>query len=195
MGEATTNLLGDRRNRSMQCCTRGSDFACGPTQPRPHAAIEDAMTAYHDRAKPGYRSRPCRLYATPTVAHASRHEATHGHCPSRHGPCYAPDYMGDYRSESASDHRLYLLAPRSDPRSPRRQISPQVVHGRSHSAARGKSPRGRSTSTTRKARCPARICHSGLILAPTVWATPMMTPPASVPQKLPNPPMITASNA
>ena len=46
---------------------------------------------------------------------------------------------------------------------------------------------GRSTSTTRKARCPARICHSGLILAPTVWATPMMMPPASVPQKLPKP--------
>ena len=63
------------------------------------------------------------------------------------------------------------------------------------SAARGKSPRGRITSTARKARWPARICHSGLIAAPTACATPSTMPPASVPQRLPSPPMITASNA
>ncbi len=32
---------------------------------------------------------------------------------------------------------------------------------------------------------PARICHSGLIAAPSVCATPMMTPPASVPHSRP----------
>ena len=64
-----------------------------------------------------------------------------------------------------------------------------------HCPARGKRPRGRSTSTARKARCPARICHSGSILAPTAWATPMTMPPASVPHRLPSPPMMTASKA
>ena len=63
------------------------------------------------------------------------------------------------------------------------------------SCARGNRPRGRSTSTTRKARWPARICHSGSMRAPMVWASPSTMPPASVPQKLPRPPMITASKA
>ena len=63
------------------------------------------------------------------------------------------------------------------------------------STARGNSPRGLSTSTIRKATWPARICHSGLMWAPMVCATPMMMPPASVPHRLPSPPMITASKA
>jgi AMP-binding enzyme len=74
---------------------------------------------------------------------------------------------------------------------PAKQRSPWV----SQSAVRGNRPRGRTISTARNAKCPARICHSGLMLAPTVWATPMITPPASVPHRLPSPPMITASNA
>ena len=44
-------------------------------------------------------------------------------------------------------------------------------------SARGNSPRGLTRRTTRKARCPARICHSGFIAAPTVCATPMIMPP------------------
>ncbi len=53
----------------------------------------------------------------------------------------------------------------------------------SQSTARGNRPRGRMSSTSRNATWPASICHSGLIAAPAVWATPMTMPPASVPQK------------
>ncbi len=84
--------------------------------------------------------------------------------------------------------------PRDQLLAPARELSAQV-HGSPHCPARGKSPRGRSTSTARNARCPAKICHSGSILAPTAWATPMMMPPKSVPHRLPSPPMMTASKA
>ena len=69
------------------------------------------------------------------------------------------------------------------------------TEARHQSVVRGKRPRGRTTRTIRNTAWPARICHSGLILAPTVCATPRMTPPASVPHRLPRPPMMTASKA
>lgn len=46
----------------------------------------------------------------------------------------------------------------------------------------------------KKTICPASTCTCGEICAPKDCATPRINPPASVPQKLPNPPMMTASN-
>ena len=63
------------------------------------------------------------------------------------------------------------------------------------SLVRGKRPLGRSTRTIRKATWPARICPPGWNLAPIAWATPRITPPASVPHRLPSPPIMTASKA
>src|SRR5581483_5557506 len=62
-------------------------------------------------------------------------------------------------------------------------------------SARANSPRGRSSSTARKNRWPPRTPQPGEICALTVWAIPSATPPTSVPQSEPRPPMITASKA
>src|SRR5206468_5637528 len=57
------------------------------------------------------------------------------------------------------------------------------------------SPVGRHSSTARKTRCPVSTPQPGESLAPIVWATPRITPPARVPHSDPSPPMMTASNA
>ena len=59
-------------------------------------------------------------------------------------------------------------------------------------------PPWRVTRATRASRIAAPLCALlllALVAAPQVWARPMMTPPASVPQNEPSPPMITASKA
>ena len=43
--------------------------------------------------------------------------------------------------------------------------------------------------------CPISTPHPVAYCSPTVWATPRVMPPASVPQSEPRPPMITASKA
>src|SRR6266446_3733227 len=58
-----------------------------------------------------------------------------------------------------------------------------------------KRPVGRTNSTARNTRCPVRMPQPGENLAPIVWATPRIMPPARVPHSDPSPPMMTASKA
>ena len=84
------------------------------------------------------------------------------------------------RRATTSDGDRWPATPAMRPaarRSARRdERASSSVHRAREQAARPDS------STARNARWPARICHSGLIAAPTVCATPRMMPPASVPQ-------------
>ncbi len=59
----------------------------------------------------------------------------------------------------------------------------------------GKSPCGRSTSTTRNTMCPNHMPQPGSSPKPICCVMPRIIAPASVPQKEPMPPMITASKA
>src|SRR5262249_7796262 len=80
-----------------------------------------------------------------------------------------------------------------------RRGGPRDANGRLDAQSRRrdfvKSPAGRSSRTARKTRCPVSTPQPGDSFAPTVCATPRITPPTSVPQSEPSPPMMTASNA
>src|SRR4029450_2129028 len=58
-----------------------------------------------------------------------------------------------------------------------------------------KRPEGRSSSTARKTRWPVMAPQPGEIRGRAACSMPNITPPASVPQREPRPPMITASKA
>ena len=65
--------------------------------------------------------------------------------------------------------------------------------GGSSRRSSGRGPAAGWRAPARKTRWPASSCQPGSICAPIACATPRMMPPASVPQRLPRPPMITAS--
>src|SRR4029077_13161549 len=60
--------------------------------------------------------------------------------------------------------------------------------GGAHARILGNRPSGLTARTSRNARWPASSCHPGSSLPPIACATPRMTPPASVPHRLPSPP-------
>src|ERR1700677_2369771 len=63
-----------------------------------------------------------------------------------------------------------------------------------HRACLLKKPLGRASSSNRNIRCPKNGPRPDEIRAPNSCATPITSPPARVPHRLPRPPSTTASN-
>ncbi len=144
-----------------------------PARRRPARSLTPSLSLHRDRSHNAGHLRLCMQQDG--VEHPFR-------SPSHPTKCQPRQLHSTLRAVEDMD---------SDPRgdqllTPNQELSAQV-HASLTGRREGRSPRGRSTSTAKKARCPARICHSGSILAPMAWATPMMMPPTSVPHRLPKP--------